>query len=264
MPVSITIDQPGSGIPPGLPGQAREDLVLGFPAQLTANGGPFFAYQWSIIDKAVDMLAAVQSSALLSAPAAAVTQLTPMDIEGTYLVQVLVDSGSGLGANPDDQARITLYAGPVLNYLNPDPAELPRREMAFRETTEHNVPDLVFPAGNSRGWAEERQRWQEVLKRIYRGKSWSWGRVSVAGGGPAALVSSFNCAGAVWAATGIVDIVFATPLPNANYAVTATARGAGGSCYVDTETVNGFRLYRADAFGVLMDADFSFDVRLSL
>lgn len=262
MAVQILIDQPGSGAPPGTPGQAREDLITGFAVQLTATGGPFLAYSWSIIDKTVDIVAGAQSAALLTAPNAAVTQLTPIDIEGTYLVQVIVDSGSGLGALADDVARITVYAGPTLNALNVDPAELPRREMAFRETTEHNVPDLVFPLGNERGWAEERQRWQELLKRIYQGKSWAWGRVALPGGGPASLVGlALNVAGVARVAVGTVDVTFATPLPNANYEVITSPRGVGGQTYVDTETINGFRLYRSDPWGGLIDAPFGFDVR---
>jgi hypothetical protein len=261
MPVQILIDQPGSGAPPGSVGVAREDLVVGFGVTLTAVGGPFLAYQWSIIDKAVDIVAGVQSAALVGAPFAPATPMSPIDIEGTYLVQVVVDSGSGLGANPDDVSRLTFYAGPTLNALATNPAELPRREMAFRETTEHNVPDLVFPLGNARGWAEERQRWQEVLKRIYLGKSWAWGRVAVPPGGPASLTGlALNC-GVVWVAPGVVDVTFTTALPNANYDVVSSARGAGGQTYVDTETPTGFRLYRADPWGVLTDADFNFDVK---
>lgn len=262
MAVLIQVDQAGSGAPPGVAGVAREDLVTGFPVQLTAVGGPFLAYQWSIVDKAVDMLAGVQSSALMSSPFTAVTPMTPIDYEGTYLVQVVVDSGSGLGALPEDVARITFYAGPVLNALAVDPAELPRREMAFRETIEHNVPDLVFPLGNARGWAEERQRWQEVLKRIYQGKSWAWGRVALPAGGPASLTGlALNC-GVTRVAAGIVDVTFTTALPNANYKVDCSPRGAGGQTYVDTETINGFRLYRADPWGGLIDADFAFNVQV--
>jgi len=260
--VQIQIDQPGSGAPPGIAGQAREDLVVGFPVVLTAVGGPFLSYAWSTIDKAVDIIAGAQSNMLISAPTAAVTPATPIDIEGTYLVQVLVDSGSGLGALPEDVARITFYAGGTLNFLNPNPAELPRREMAFRETTEHNVPDAVFPLGNARGWAEERQRWQEVLKLMYAGKSWGWGRVALPAGGPSTLVGgSLNLGGVVRVSQGVCDVVFALPLPNANYDVLHSARGTGGQLYVDSETVNGFRIYRSDSWGALVDADFSFSVQ---
>lgn len=262
MAVSIQIDQPGSGAPPGVAGQAREDLSLGFPVTLTAVGGPFLQYQWSIVDKAVDMLAGVQSAALLGAPGAAVTPMTPIDREGTYLVQVVVDSGSGLGALAEDVSTLTFFAGPTLNALAVDPAELPRREMAFREKTEHNVPDLVFPLGNARGWAQERQRWQEVLKRIYLGKSWAWGRVALPAGGPASLTGlALNVGGVGRVSAGVVDVTFSSPLPNANYEVMHSARGAGGQLYVDSETINGFRIYRADPWGGLVDAGFNFNVR---
>lgn len=132
MAVQIKIDQPGSGAPPGVAGVAREDLVIGFGVLLTAVGGPFGQYQWSIIDKAVNIAAGVQSAALLGAPAAAVSSLAPIDQVGTYLVQVVVDSGSGLGATPGDIASLTFYAGTVLNSLNPNPALLPRRQMAWK------------------------------------------------------------------------------------------------------------------------------------
>lgn len=260
--VQIRIDQAGSGAPPGVAGVAREDLALGFPVTLTAIGGPYLAHVWSVVDKTVDIVLGTQSAAVFGAPAAAVTSFGPIDIEGTYLVQLVVDSGSGLGATADDVARITFYAGSTLNALNVDPAELPRREMAFRETTEHNVPDAVFLAGNARGWAQERQRWQEVLKRLYAGKSWAWGRVALPGGGPASLVGGdLNVGGVVRTAIGTVAVSFAAPLPNANYAVLHAARGAPGQLYVDTEAVGGFTIYRSDAFGNLVDADFSFDVR---
>ncbi len=261
MAVSILIDQAGSGAPPGVAGQAREDLVTGFAVTLTAIGGPFLAYSWSIIDVVVDIESAVQSAALLGAPFAPVSPMGPIDLEGTYFVEVVVDSGSGLGALPEDVARITFYAGGTLNFLNPDPAELPRREMAFREETQHNVPDLVFPLGNPRGWAEERLRWQATLRRMYQGKSYAWGRVAVAAGGPAALTGLALNAGVTWVSPGVVDVTFVTPLPNANYAVESSARGVPGQTYVDTETVNGFRLYRSDPWGALLDADFAFNVQ---
>lgn len=168
MAVLIQIDQPGSGAPAGVPGVAREDLRIGFDVRLTAVGGPFLAYQWSIIDRPIDITLPVQSAALLSAPSAIQTLVTPVDLAGTYLVQVAVDSGLGLGARAEDVARITFYAGPALNSLAADPAELPRREIAFRERTEHNVPETLFPTGNPRGWAQEWLRWRAVYDRIYR------------------------------------------------------------------------------------------------
>jgi len=258
MAVQILIDQ--AGAPAGVTGFAREDLQTGVAVTLTATGGPFLAYQWSIIDRPVNMLAGVQSAALVTAPTAGVTQVSPIDQPGTYLVQVLVDSGSGLGANATDIARITFYAGPSAQPLASDVAELPRREMAFRESTEHNVPDVIFPGGNIRGWAQERQRWQEVLMRMYDGKSWAWGRIALTSGG-ATIVSGFNIASVTRTGVGLVSIVFTRALPNADYAVVVCARGNGGAGYAYSEATSGFNVQRADFSGTLTDADFTFDVR---
>lgn len=265
MAVQIQIDQFGSGAPAGSPGVAREDLRTGFAVTLTAVGGPFLAYQWSLADRPVNMVAGVQSAALLASPNASITNVTPIDQVGTYVVQLVVDSGSGLGALPEDTTRITFYAGAALNYLNPDPSELPRRGIGFTERTEHNVPDVVFPGGNPRGWAQERQRWDEVLQKLYAGKSWGRGRVSLPGGGPAALVGgSLNIAGVARAAQGIVDVTFATALPTANYGVSVGALNTAGEAYADTLTVNGFRVHRSDPWGAYVDGDFEFNVQVSL
>ena len=265
MAVLIQIDQFGSGAPAGVAGVAREDLRTGFPVTLQAVGGPFLAYQWSFADRPVNMLAGVQSAALLASPNASITNVTPIDQEGTYVVQLVVDSGSGLGALPEDTTRITFYAGAALNFLNVDPAELPRRSPGFTERTEHNVPDVPFPGGNPRGWAEEWDRWFEVLKRLYGGKTWARGRVALPGGGPASLVGlPLNVAGVARVAQGVVDVTFATPLPNANYSVAVDAVNSDGQGYADSLTINGFRAYRGDAFGAAVDADFTFFVQVTL
>lgn len=160
MAAQIQIDQ--SGKPAGVPGEAREDLDLGTNVTLTAIGGPFAAHQWTIIDKPIDIIGAAQSAALLSSPTASATDVTPIDLAGTYLVQLSVDSGSGLGATADDIARITFYAGPA---LASDPTQLPRRRPAFQERTEHNVPGAIF-ANNPRGWAQEWERWFAFIENI--------------------------------------------------------------------------------------------------
>lgn len=257
MAVQILVDQ--SGAPPGVAGQAREDLVTGTPVQLTAVGGPYLAYQWSIVDRPVDVLAGVVSAAALSTPTAASTLYAPVDLAGTSLVQVVVDSGAGLGALPEDIARITFYCGPV---LDPDPRRLPRRRPAFRETTEHNVPDLVFPGGNPRGWAQEWERWFLVIERALGGVLQAAARVSVPSGGPASLVDSFNVTSAVRVSQGVVDVSFTTPLGSATYAAVATPRGSGGMAYVDSEAPGSVRVYRGDTAGNLVDADFSLAVVL--
>lgn len=262
MPVQIQIDQPGSGAPAGIPGQAREDLATGFGVVLTAVGGPYAAYQWSIIDKAVDIVAGLPSAAALGAPTAPVSTLSPIDNVGTYLVQVVVDSGSGLGATADDVARITFYAGTVLNSLNPDPTKLPRRQMAFRETTEHNVPDAIFPAGNERGWAEEWERWFALLQALYnRPSQFAFGCVILPGGGPASLApGSVNVFAVARVSLGVVSVTFATPAASANYAVLPSAENTGGMFAVTLKGVGGFLIERSDIGGALFDGNFSFSV----
>lgn len=263
MAADIIINQASK--PAGVAGKAREDLDVGTNVSLTASGGPFLAHLWEIVDKPVDIEAGSQSSALLSAPTSATTLVTPVDLAGTYLVSLTVDSGSGLGALPDDVAHLTFYANDPSNPLATDPAELPRREIAFRETTEHNVDDAVFPTGNIRGWAQERQRWDALLRRMYLGKSFAWGRVVLTGGGAAlvdATLGGFNVASVTRVSTGVVDVAFTRAAANTDYAVVPTARGPiGGSAVVDSETVNGFRLYRGNPGGTLVDADFSFVVK---
>ena len=263
MAVLITVDQPGSGAPPGVAGVAREDLVTGFGVLLTASGGPFLAYQWSIIDKAVNILAGVQSAALLGAPSAAVTTLSPIDQVGTYLVQVVVDSGSGLGALPEDIASITFYAGTVLNALNPIPDELPRRQMAFRETTQHNVADAVFPLGNPRGWAEEWERWFALLDRVATAvPTFAWAAITLPPGGPVVIAGSNNIAAAVRTSLGVVAFTFTTPAGSANYAVVPGAEVVGGMFLVRNKTVAGFVVERSDLGGALLDEDFALLVQV--
>lgn len=159
MAVLIKVDQ--AAAPPGVPGQAREDLVTGVGVTLTAVGGPFLAYAWSIISKPIDISIPVEASSLLGSPTASTSTLSPIDVAGTYLVEVAVDSGSGLGALAGDIARITFYAGPTLAVA---PTELPRREMAAFESTEHNVPDAIQPLGNTQGWSREWYRWFAAIK----------------------------------------------------------------------------------------------------
>lgn len=151
--VQIKIDQ--APLPPGVAGVAREDLALGSPATLTAVGGPYLRYQWRIISKPLDLATQLFSAAVLSIPDASVTLLQPVDVIGTYLVEVSVDSGAGLGARATDVARITFYAGPTLGAT---PGTFPRRIPATGETVEHNV------AGNQEGWAAELRFWLAALQ----------------------------------------------------------------------------------------------------
>ena len=236
-------------------------MAVGFGAVLTATGGPFAAYQWSIIDKAVDIIAPATSAAALGAPTAPVTVLTPIDNVGTYLVQVVVDSGAGLGATADDVARITFYAATVINSLNADPTQLPRRQMAFRETTEHNVPDALFPLGNPRGWAEEWERWFALLQALYnRPSQFAFAAVVAPSGGPAAILAATNVATVVRTSLGVYAVTFTTPAASADYAVLPSAEITGGMFAVTTKLVGGFVLERSDLGGALYDENFSFSV----
>src|SRR5512143_3756882 len=160
MTVLIKVDQ--AAHPAGVPGQAREDLATGVGITLTAVGGPFLAYQWSIVSKPIDILTSTEASSLLASPTANISTLSPIDVAGTYLVQIAVDSGNGLGAGAGDVSRITFYAGPALAV---DPSALPRRGMAAFESTEHNVPDAIQPLGNTEGWSRE---WYRRFAAIVR------------------------------------------------------------------------------------------------
>lgn len=162
MAVQIVLNQ--SGAPAGVAGQAREDLVTGVPVVAQAIGGPFSTYRWSFIDRPPDIIAGTPSNAAFSAPTSPSTNVTPVDKPGTYLIEVAVDSGQGLGATEDDVARITFYAAlvgdPLQGVLSADPTKLPWRMPAFGERREHNVPDAIFPTGNQRGWA---QSWLHIF-----------------------------------------------------------------------------------------------------
>ena len=160
MTLQITIDQ--SGKPAGTAGQAREDLDLGTAVDLVVTGGVSVTeYQWSLLYAPPNEAMTVKSSAAFTAATAATTQLTPIDNRGTYFVQCAVNQGYGLGARAEDIVRITFYAGTA---LSSDPALLPRRRLAFLETTEHNVPDALDAGGNVDGWAREQERWFRVIE----------------------------------------------------------------------------------------------------
>ena len=123
----IKIDQ--SGKLAGLPGFARQDLDTGTAVSLTAVGGPFKAYRWTLIDVPVDVDEDQLATTGITSPNQAITDVMPIDVAGTYLVQLEIDSGGGLGNSPDDIVRITFYAGPP---LSPWAYELPQRIPAAR------------------------------------------------------------------------------------------------------------------------------------
>jgi len=157
MAVQININQAAK--PPGVAGQAREDLNVAVAVTLTAVGGPFSQYQWTLIDAPPNATLTASSVSTLSAPTSSTTLITP-DYDGTYLLELAVDAGFGLGARPEDVTRKTFYAGAT---LNPIIDQLPRRVPSFFEQLEHNVPDALNAGGNIIGWAREWQRWFKVI-----------------------------------------------------------------------------------------------------
>lgn len=257
MALQIQIDQAGAAA--GEPGKAREDLVLGVPVVLTATGGPYLKQLWTVRHRPIDVVAGVRSACALNAPESIVTQLTPIDLPGTYAVRCTVDSGSGLGAKVGDTADVTFYAGPTLAV---DPTAMPRRVPAFGETTEHNVPDAIDPAGNPEGWSRELARWFAAVNALGTNRIWAWGRVTMRGFEVLNLDAGNNVASMQRLSKGTVSITFARAMPNAKYAVISVARGVGGTATASNETVDGFTLERADLAGSLIDADFSFHVQV--
>lgn len=183
----IKIDQTAK--PAGIAGVAREDLDLGLPVTLAAVGGPFKAYRWTIVDPALNFVTNVKSAITLVSPTNSSTLSTNLDIAGTYLIKLEIDSGKGLGATADDIAQITFYAGPT---LATNPQELPQRIPAARETTEHNVPNIPYPLGNPLGWAYTIGRWFfGIVRRLFRVSVRSGMRVSTDGGGIVTVVSQY-------------------------------------------------------------------------
>jgi hypothetical protein len=218
-PLQIKVDQAGK--PPGVPGQAREDLALGTAVQLTSVGGPFEAYLWTIEFKPVDVVAGVRSAAALTSATLNATLLQPVDKPGTFRVGLAVDAGFGLGAREQDVAFITFYAGPT---LNPNAAGYPRRVPATGETTEHNVPDAIDPAGNGDGWAREEARWKAA-----QGAGTVAGSASSLSGVPPYVID-WGVYGAYADLTLLVNTTLGPPLnvlPGGRYAVTVR-QGAGG------------------------------------
>ena len=265
MPVQILLAQTGK--PAGSPGVARDDFDTGTPVQATATGGPFAQYLWTFISKAIDIEAGVQATSAFGASTSPTTSVDPIDVAGEYLIQVVVDSGSGLGATEDDVARIVFYAGDVaggiVGALNTDPAELPQRMPAFREKLEDNVADAIEPSGNTEGWSRPWLKLKAVVDRMYRGKSWAWARITQTGGG-ASVAAGFNTS-VSRTGVGTAHVSFTRNMPSANYAVVPTASGAvGGSVVAFNFAFNGFDIERADAGGTLVDADWSFELKVQV
>jgi hypothetical protein len=265
--VQILLNQ--SGKPAGVAGQAREDLDTGVSVSASTVGGPYSAYQWSFLSRPDNVTTGVEATTAISAPTSSSMVLSPIDQAGTYLLQLAVDSGSGLGATSDDVAQIEFYAGvpgdPIVGPLNTDPAELPRRPIAFRERRQGNFPDSIEPLGNTTGWAREWYRWWAVIERMYQGKSWAAGRIQ---GDPVTpvLVRGFNViqAGISRVSTGVILVTFVRPMPDANYLVVPTVLNNSGTAAIDGITASNFELLTFDTSFVPQDFDCGFDVKLGV
>lgn len=265
MAVLVKIDQAAK--PAGVAGRAREDLDTGVSVTLSAIGGPFLQYSWTLRYVAIDILAGTRATSVLSAPAAAVTSLSPIDKPGMYAGRLVVDSGAGLGASPDDVADWSFYAGtpgdPLFGPLATAPDELPRRGIAAGERGEHNVPDAFDPAGNVDGWAREWERWKALFRRLYSRQLFAVGRVVLPSGGPASLGREIGLAGAVRNSLGNVTVSFDTAFLDASYVPCALAIGpTGGSASVISQVAGSCVVERGDPGGSLVDADFVIVVAL--
>lgn len=253
--LQIILNQAGS--PPGVAGDAREDLVTGAPFQVSLQGGPFAQYLWTLSDKPIDHVAGVQSAAGVLLPQSATTPIQPIDVEGSYLIQAMVDSGQGLGATPADIATLIVYAGTPLSALAD---QLPQREPAFGERLEYNVLDPILALKNFRGWAQTMGKWFVIIRAAFRGSARTWARVHLTNAG-ASIVMMSNVASVTRVSVGIVDVTFIRPQPSINYGTFGSARGAtGGSVDGYNEGLSTVRFARADQFGVLVDADFTFGI----
>lgn len=257
MALSVKIDQAGK--PAGVAGQAREDLDTGLPVTLSAVGGPYLSYLWSLRYVGIDHLTSTRSAAALTAATASTTQLTPIDLPDNYAGRLVVDSGAGLGATPDDVFDWTFYAGapgdPLRGQPSADAAELPRRPIAPGERGEHNVPDALDPAGNVDGWARERARWDELARQLSIRKLYAAGEVTN-DGVSATLLRSFGIAGAVRTGLGAVDVTFDAAFEDVDYVAVALPITQGGQGVVTARLKTGCTVERGDPFGSALDGDF--------
>lgn len=260
MAVQIKIDQFAK--PAGVAGRAREDLDLGVPVTLTAVGGPYAQYQWAIEYKAVSVVSNLRSAAALTAPTSSVTQLTP-DIEGTYLISLTVDSGSGLGATEDDITKKTFYAGSA---LNTNPKQLPRRTPAVGEKREHNVPDGLDPLGNVDGHGREQMRWIEVVKDLWLQRVRAAARYEHTGPN---IYEARNIASITHVPPNRYDVVFTQLQSNNLYRILITPflnAGVPRIAQVDIASITqaGFSIYVFTLAGAASTGSFSFEVREEL
>jgi hypothetical protein len=146
--LQVTINQGGKVA--GVAGLAREDLDLAVAVALTASGGS--TYSWALLDAPPNDTMTAASASHLSAITGSSVNITP-DNSGTYY---------GTVTSGDETIEWSFYAGPA---LNADPTLLPRRIPAWNEGLAHNAADAIEPAGNTKGWKREWDRWFRTMKR---------------------------------------------------------------------------------------------------
>lgn len=151
----------------GVPGFAREDLVLDFDVRLNAIGAEG-AVTWRVLDAPTDATVSVMSAA------------KDMTGSGDTLTILPDYAGSYYGTATDGVTTVewSFYAGPALGPLSWG-QYFPRRIPSFREQLAHNVPDnidLAEDGGNRDGWAREWRRWFAAINYL-------WARIQAMTGG---------------------------------------------------------------------------------
>jgi hypothetical protein len=150
-PVALpTINQ--GALPPGVPGQSRDDLVLGFPV-VVSDAGPGPTRAWQLLDKPDG------SAAVLSSGSGPSTQFTP-DIEGTYRIQLIVNGG------PTDDHIAYVGAGVQIDlptWVVGDGQKV--RIPAWGERLDFNVKSSPGSGVNTRGWAYEVNQFFRVIAK---------------------------------------------------------------------------------------------------
>lgn len=129
----IRIDQAANPAPTGVAGRSRDDIVTGSAVVLvnTDNTG-VTSWRWRIVARPPG------SAAALSNPTAAAPSFTP-DVEGTYLIELIVNEGRTAA---ERQRRIAA----IRQDINGEMCRIP----AAGETTEANW--LIGGVENPDGW----------------------------------------------------------------------------------------------------------------
>lgn len=259
MAASVTINQTGK--PAGVAGVARQDLVTGTPVTLSVAGGPFLEQRWSIRSLAVDVVQEVRASSVLSSTTTSTTTLSPINVAGTYAGRLVVDSGSGLGATPDDIFDWSFYAGidgdPIHGAIASDGDDLPQRKPSFGERLEHNVPDAIDPSGNKEGWKRTLDRWFAVIERLFQRQAFVIAIITT-DGVTAEVARGSGVATATLNSVGTFTLTFTKDFPDYQYGAVAIPLGVAGNAIVTMQDVDTCVVERADIGGTLANLDFLF------